>query len=1007
MSSNKRNGVNEALSVIKIIKLAQRKVRVLLMSGATINDILDELISILQEFYPEIKGSVLLLDSVEGTLHHCSAPGISKDYASLIDGLKIGLGQGSCGTAAFTKERVIVEDIANDPYWKNFQVALDFNLQACWSQPILSSMNDKVLGTFAMYYSNPKTPTEQEVELLEAVAELAGTVIEWKRVLNERQVLEEELKAANEELQSQLADLDHTAKKLEISEMRYRTVFEKSSDAILLVENGKYVDCNNAAVEMLAVKSKEDIISLTPFHIFPEYQPDGQLSAVKVIAAVRKADEEGLSRFEWLHKRMNGEEFWAEVLITPIVIDNRTVHYVVLRDISERKAAEEELLELNNELEKRVEERTARLSLLLESMPQIAWTAFPSGELDYVNNALLQYTGDTFDNLLNWGWFGYIHKEDKERTASLWKKAVNKGTDYLCEFRLRRRDGSYQWHIAKALPLKDQAENIIKWFGTTVDVHNYKEVEEALIDASIEREVLLEREKLAFAETEAQREILHKLFMEAPALICITNGPEHTFELVNPRFKEFRADRDLIGKKLLDAIPEIEGHPFVALLDKVYRTGETFTGKEFYGRFDRTGTGVLEDCYFDFIYQAKRNINGEVEGIVGFGFEVTEQVQARKVIEESARRSELLLETLPQIAWTADAEGNLSYYNQRWYDYTGLTYEDSIKWGWEKVVYPDDLQPTVKAWKHSLHTGEALELEVRFRNAEGTYKWHLTRALPIVNHAGQVVLWVGTCTYIHDHKSTLENLAEAQQQLQIINDELTAKNKELTKTNADLDNFIYTASHDLKAPIANVEGLIYALKRDIKTGRGQLEQILGMMDNSVNRFKNTIKDLTEISKIQKDLEEDREELSFRELLYEVELNIESLITDANAQIKADFSEVDALFFSRKNMRSILYNLVSNAIKYRSPERKAVVEIKTSRVDEHTIMLSVKDNGLGISLNQQAQVFSMFKRLHTHVEGSGIGLYIVKRIIENAGGSINVISELDKGTEFQLYINAQG
>ncbi|MFD2247149.1 sensor histidine kinase [Pontibacter ruber] len=242
-----------------------------------------------------------------------------------------------------------------------------------------------------------------------------------------------------------------------------------------------------------------------------------------------------------------------------------------------------------------------------------------------------------------------------------------------------------------------------------------------------------------------------------------------------------------------------------------------------------------------------------------------------------------------------------------------------------------------------------------------------------------------------------------------VNQELEARvkerTKELTRVNKDLDNFVYTASHDLKAPINNIEGLMTALRETLEEKTLDLEDvtpILEMINDSVSRFKNTLLDLTEVAKVQHEETAERDKACFQEILDDVKLNIQDLIQRYSATILADFTQVPETLFSRKNLRSILYNLVSNSIKYSSPERKPIIEITTSRSDGYTL-LTVRDNGLGLRKEDQQKVFGMFKRLHSHVEGTGVGLAIVKRIVENCDGKIEFESELGKGSVFKVYL----
>ncbi|MCJ8163807.1 CHASE domain-containing protein [Pontibacter sp. E15-1] len=244
-------------------------------------------------------------------------------------------------------------------------------------------------------------------------------------------------------------------------------------------------------------------------------------------------------------------------------------------------------------------------------------------------------------------------------------------------------------------------------------------------------------------------------------------------------------------------------------------------------------------------------------------------------------------------------------------------------------------------------------------------------------------------------------LVRARKGLVTANDELSGKNDELLRINNDLDNFVYTASHDLKSPIANMEGLA-SLLRDILQGKldEEDEQVLDMMQLAVNKLKGTISDLAEITKVQKEMQSEVEPLSFENTLQDISNDIDSLIRESGVTLKTSF-EVTDILYARKNLRSILYNLVSNAIKYRSEDREPEVRITTYQ-QPGFVVLEVQDNGLGIKKEQQHKLFTMFKRLHSHVEGTGIGLYIVKRIIENNGGLIEVESVEGAGTTFRVY-----
>lgn len=371
------------------------------------------------------------------------------------------------------------------------------------------------------------------------------------------------------------------------------------------------------------------------------------------------------------------------------------------------------------------------------------------------------------------------------------------------------------------------------------------------------------------------------------------------------------------------------------------------------------------------------------------------QEAARLIVEQAAAEANRMLEGIPQIAWTANTEGITTYFNRRWFDYTGQQAKDTEQYEWQPYQHLTDAVLADERWQHCLRTGEVFEAEFRLRGHDGTYRWMLSRALPSLNPTGQIIEWIGTCTDIHEHKMDLERIDLAQRQLQ-------ENNTQLVRANADLDNFIYTASHDLKAPITNIEGLLQALLLELPDKGQEVLPIMNMMQESVDRFKRTIEHLTTITKLQKESDLPKAFVDLDRLIEEVRLDLLPQINDASAYLQVDVQELPTLSFTEKNLRSIIYNLLSNAVKYRSPERVPNVRIECRPDGEYAVLL-VQDNGLGMRLTNKDKLFAMFERLHDHVEGSGMGLYIVKKIVENAGGRIEVESQVDVGSTFKVYL----
>ncbi|MBC8084433.1 MAG: HAMP domain-containing histidine kinase, partial [Hymenobacter sp.] len=228
-------------------------------------------------------------------------------------------------------------------------------------------------------------------------------------------------------------------------------------------------------------------------------------------------------------------------------------------------------------------------------------------------------------------------------------------------------------------------------------------------------------------------------------------------------------------------------------------------------------------------------------------------------------------------------------------------------------------------------------------------------------------------------------------------------NQQLTRTNVDLDNFIYTASHDLKAPISNIEGLLDTLRDELppQAAGGEVPYILELMQDSVNRFTRTIEHLTDVSRLQKEHDQPHEPVPLAGVIEDVRLDLAPLLQQTGGQLHVDVRAVPTVQFSVKNLRSVVYNLLSNALKYHHPDRVPLVRVR-GREEGAYHVIEVQDNSLGLDLTREPELFGMFRRYHTHVDGSGIGLYMVKRMVENIGGRIEVHSTLGEGSTFIVY-----
>ncbi|QEH39585.1 chemotaxis protein CheB [Chitinophaga sp. XS-30] len=230
--------------------------------------------------------------------------------------------------------------------------------------------------------------------------------------------------------------------------------------------------------------------------------------------------------------------------------------------------------------------------------------------------------------------------------------------------------------------------------------------------------------------------------------------------------------------------------------------------------------------------------------------------------------------------------------------------------------------------------------------------------------------------------------------------DLGRTNQSLKRINDDLDNFVHSASHDLLGPLTSIEGLMNLLTEKLDMANPEINMYSGMIRASITKFKENLRELAEIGKIESEMLKEPQLVDMEEMLDEVLFSIQSKIAAANASVIKNMNGTK-LYFSRKNLRSILYNLISNAVKFRSPERPLEIHINT-RKEDGFLLLDVRDNGIGLESGKVHSIFNMYKRLHPEVEGLGIGLYLVKKIVDASGGKTKVESEDGKGSTFSIF-----
>jgi two-component system CheB/CheR fusion protein len=337
----------------------------------------------------------------------------------------------------------------------------------------------------------------------------------------------------------------------------------------------------------------------------------------------------------------------------------------------------------------------------------------------------------------------------------------------------------------------------------------------------------------------------------------------------------------------------------------------------------------------------------------------------------SREHFKLLANNIPQMTWTNLPGGEVDFYNQQWYNYTGRRYGETAGWGWQQVVHPDDLSNTLDKYINALKTGNIFEVENRYKRWDDTYRWHLNRAIPLHDDKGEIIFWVGTATDIEDQKKEMDRK----------------------------DEFIGIASHELKTPLTSLKGylqLITSYKKEEVPP--VVKQYIEKASVAINKLQRLVNDLLDVSKIQAGKLEyalDRVNLSgLLALVIENARHIYPLYEFENQSVSGLYIEGNA-----ERLEQVLMNFINNAVKY-SQSNKQII-LKTT-IHDNMVRVSITDFGIGLSEEQLDKIFERFYRVEDKkfmTSGLGMGLYISTEIINNHHGKIGVESEPGKGATF--------
>lgn len=652
---------------------------------------------------------------------------------------------------------------------------------------------------------------------------------------------------------------------------------------------------------------------------------------------------------EYRVQHKDGNFHWILVRAVPIKNEKGEITYWCgsNTDIQDKKRNEE-----------KVNENAERFITLADNIQNLAWMADANGWIFWYNSRWYEYTGTTPEDMEGWGWQSVHDPVKLPMVMERWQNSINTGKPFEMIFPLKSAKGEFRQFLTRIIPIKNKEGKIIRWVGTNTDIHEQKKAEEEF-----------------------------KALADQSPMIVYTVEP--TEQAAISYFN--KTWLDYTGQTLEEALGRAwDGivHPDdVAEVLEIYT--DAFTNQQPYTMHNiRLKRHDDEYRYFVFKGNPRFDNQGNFSGFVGVGFDVHEQKMAEAALKESSAKFKMLLQTLPQITWTNLPSGEVNFYNENWYKYTGLSLEESHGHGWHRVIHPNDFPKMKNDFEHSLKTGEVFVSEHRERRYDGEYRWHLSRANPIRNEQGEITLWVGSATDIHEQKTIAEHLEKL----------VSERTKQLERSNEDLQQFAHVASHDLKEPLRKIKIFTSRVQEEFKEEiPKKAYEFLDKINGASSRMQAMIDGVLNYSSVNSS-EQKVEQVDLNATILNAESDLEIVIAQKKAVIKS--KELPTIEGSGILLYQLFYNLINNALKFTSTERVPVITI-TAEQKGKLVEIKVSDNGIGFEAEYDRKIFETFVRLHSKdvYEGTGIGLALCKKIAERHGGNIKAEGEENKGATF--------
>jgi signal transduction histidine kinase len=499
------------------------------------------------------------------------------------------------------------------------------------------------------------------------------------------------------------------------------------------------------------------------------------------------------------------------------------------------------------------------------------------------------------------------------------------------------------------------------------------------------------------------------LIEESSVATALYTGPELRIQYANEiMIRYWGKDTSIIGKTFREALPELENQPFPAQLEEVYATGKIYRGIK--QKAELIVQGKLQTFYFDYTYKPLRNKEGEIYGIHHMAIDVTKEVLSINKLQEEKERTKLAIDVgemglfeidLGTKEITADDRSNALLGIEG-----ALTLDKYLA-----VIHPDDV-PDRRVIHDKNLPNNLFEYEFRVLLNDNKVRWVRSRGMTYQNESMEASKIFGVVQDITSQKEYEEKLNREVSQRTL---ELENKNRELLRSNENLEEFAHAASHDLKEPIRKIRFFTERLKDQLTDRLTEEEKrTFKRIDNASERMGALIDDLLLYSHIsQRPME--MEEVDLNQKMNKVLEDLELDIQEKKAVVS--IGTLPKVKGYRRQLQQLFQNLIGNALKYSKPGVVPHISVHASVVtadassngqtapDIKYHLIEVSDNGIGFDPAESERIFQMFQRLHGNAEyrGTGVGLSIVKKVIENHNGKIEAEGRPGKGASFKVYL----